>query len=159
MDDLSFSARKGRVMGLLGPNGSGKSTTIKMILGLVKPTSGAISLLERSPTERQARSAVGYLPGKRLILPLPHWPGMRAHDGQIVRPARAELDERAMHAVETVGLKNAASRRVGTFTRAMLQRIGLAQAIVHDPDLLIQMSLLQAWTLLARSRWLSAYKT
>ena len=137
VDDLSFQAREGRVMGLLGPNGSGKSTTIKMILGLMKPTAGEIFLGDQRPSDRKTRNSIGYLPeapyfyryltGAECVRMMGKLSGMRG----------SELEDRIQTVIEKVGLTSAAKRRVGTYSKGMLQRIGLAQAMVHDPDLLI----------------------
>ncbi|MEM7673667.1 MAG: ABC transporter ATP-binding protein [Verrucomicrobiota bacterium] len=137
VDNLSFTAGKGRVLGLLGPNGSGKSTTIKMILGLLKPTSGQVRVQGGDPSNRVTRKHIGYLPeapyfyrfltGKECVRMMGKLSGLK----------NKTLIERVDAVVDQVGLSSASNRRVGTYSKGMLQRIGLAQALVHDPDLII----------------------
>jgi ABC-2 type transport system ATP-binding protein len=137
VDHLDLHVAAGQVFGLLGPNGSGKSTTIKLILGLLEPTAGDCSVFGVSSTRVEARLEVGYLPesphfyryltGRELVEFYARMAGMR----------RAALAARVQEVVDLVGLTEAADRRVGTYSKGMLQRIGLAQALVHDPRLLI----------------------
>lgn len=137
VDDVSFEVGAGRVLGLLGPNGSGKSTTIKMILGLLRPTSGELKVQGRDPSERIARHSIGYLPeapyfyrflsGRECVRMMGKLSGLRGK----------QLNQSADEVLEQVGLTAAAGRRVGTYSKGMLQRVGLAQALVHDPDLII----------------------
>ena len=137
VDSLSFSMRPGSVMGLLGPNGSGKSTTIKMILGLLRPTSGTLTVNGKAPTDRLTRRHIGYLPeapyfqkfltGREFVQSMGRLSGLK----------RNELNERTRSVLEQVDMTGAADRRIGTYSKGMLQRIGLAQALVHDPDFLI----------------------
>ena len=137
VDHLSLSVPAGQVYGLLGPNGSGKSTTIKLLLGLLTPTAGRCRIFG-VPSERvEARRDVGYLPespyfyrhlsGRELVRFYAEMCGLRG-------PA---LRERVAESLAVVGLTEAADRRVGTYSKGMLQRVGLAQALVHDPRLLI----------------------
>ncbi|MGZ5503677.1 MAG: ABC transporter ATP-binding protein, partial [Chthoniobacterales bacterium] len=135
--DLSLSVAPGQVYGLLGPNGSGKSTTLKIILGLVSPTRGQAKIFGRDSSRVASREAVGFLPES------PYFPkyltaqetlhfygklcGLRGHD----------LKKRAAELLELVGLTSAKDRRLGGFSKGMLQRIGLAQALVHEPRLVV----------------------
>lgn len=137
VDHLDLRVEAGQVYGLLGPNGSGKSTTIKMILGLLEPTQGTCAVFGVSSTRVEARREVGYLPespyfyrhltGRELVHFYARMCGM----------PRAALPARVSEVIALVGLSEAADRRVGTYSKGMLQRIGLAQALVHDPRLLI----------------------
>ncbi len=137
VDQLDLRVEAGQVYGLLGPNGSGKSTTIKMILGLLAPTAGACRIFGVDSARVEARCAVGYLPespyfyrhlsGRELVRFYAQMCGLRG----------AALDPRVAESLATVGLSEAADRRVGTYSKGMLQRVGLAQALVHDPRLLI----------------------
>ena len=137
VDNLSLSVAAGQVYGLLGPNGSGKSTTLKALLGLLAPTAGECFLSGIPSLDPAARRAVGFLPeapyfqrflsGRELLR-------FHARLGGLPRAGReARLDE----VLASVGLTGAADRRVGTYSKGMLQRIGLAQALVHDPQVLI----------------------
>ena len=137
VDHLDLRVETGQVFGLLGPNGSGKSTTIKLILGLLEPTAGECAIFGVPSRRVEARRDVGYLPespnfyrhltGRELVNFYARMCGM----------PRAGLAERIEEVVAVVGMTEAAERRVGTYSKGMLQRIGLAQALVHDPRLLI----------------------
>lgn len=137
VDRLDLRVEPGQVYGLLGPNGSGKSTTIKMVLGLLAPTAGTCTVFGVSSDRVEARRDVGYLPespyfyrhltGRELVRFYAEMCGLRG----------AALPGRVDEVIALVGLTEAAGRRIGTYSKGMLQRIGLAQAIVHDPRLLI----------------------
>lgn len=137
VDDVSFSVAPGEIFGLLGPNGSGKSTTLKIMLGLFRPTSGTCRLFGWESTDAAARRDVGFLPeapyfygwlsGRELVRFYAKLAGV---------PAK-RLDAAVEEALEITGMTAAASRRVKTYSKGMLQRIGVAQAIVHDPRLVI----------------------
>jgi ABC-2 type transport system ATP-binding protein len=137
VDHLDLRVEAGQIYGLLGPNGSGKSTTIKVLLGLIEATCGESRLFGVSSTRVEARHAVGYLPespnfyhhlsGRELVSFYGGLCGMRGSS------LRARVDEM----MAWVGLEGAADRRVGTYSKGMLQRVGLAQALVHDPRLLV----------------------
>jgi ABC-2 type transport system ATP-binding protein len=137
VDGLTLRIEPGQVYGLLGPNGSGKSTTIKMLLGLLQPTAGTCSIFGVSSGRVEARRDVGYLPespyfyrhlsGRELVRFYARLCGMRGRS----------LETRIDAVVMLVGLSEAADRGVGTYSKGMLQRIGLAQALVHDPKLLV----------------------
>ncbi|HVU24258.1 MAG TPA: ABC transporter ATP-binding protein [Opitutus sp.] len=138
LDDVTLRVAPGEVFGLLGPNGSGKSTTIKILLGLVTPTAGACEI-HGIPSDRvEARRGVGYLPegpdfhrflsGHELVT----WHGRLAGLGG------ARLRERVAAAIDAAGLpREAANRRVATYSQGMLRRVGLAQALVHDPRVVV----------------------
>ena len=137
VDHVSLAVRPGEVFGLLGPNGSGKSTTIKLLLGLLEPTAGECTIFGVPSGKVEARRDVGYLPeapnfyrfltGRELVM----------FYGRMCGLVGAALRERVDEMIALVGLAGAADRRVGTYSKGMLQRIGLAQALVHDPRLLI----------------------
>jgi ABC-2 type transport system ATP-binding protein len=137
VDDLSLSIPRGQVFGLLGPNGCGKSTTLKIILGLVTATSGEIAILGLPSATPAARARTGFLPeapyfhkflsGRELVRYCAHLSGVPSNR------VEAAVDE----ALALVAMAEASERLVGTYSKGMLQRIGLAQAIVHDPELVI----------------------
>ena len=135
VDSLALSVQRGEVFGFLGPNGAGKTTSIKMLLGLVRPTSGPGALLGR-PIHEPAAATCGLPAG---ALPLPRVaPRCRVSRParQALRPEPAVAQRSASRSCsELVGLTEAAGRRLSTFSKGMLQRIGLAQALVNDPDL------------------------
>jgi ABC-2 type transport system ATP-binding protein len=137
VDNLSLHIGPGQIFGLLGPNGSGKSTTIKLILDLFQPTAGKCLIFGIPHDRAEARRAVGYLPesphfhryltGRELV---------RFHAG-LAGLRGSQLVRRVDEVMAWAGLSSAADRRVGTYSKGMLQRAGLAQALVHDPRLVI----------------------
>jgi ABC-2 type transport system ATP-binding protein len=137
VDNLNLSIPKGQVFGLLGPNGSGKTTTIKMLLGLLFPSSGRAKIFGKSPTNVEVKAKIGYLPEEtRLYQFLDSWETLDFY-GRIFNIEGAERKRRAEALVEMVGLGPAASRPVGQYSKGMARRIGLAQSLINDPDLLI----------------------
>jgi ABC-2 type transport system ATP-binding protein len=137
VDDLSLRIKPGEVFGLLGPNGSGKSTTIKVILGLLEPTAGECRVFGVPSSRVEARVDVGYLPEAPNFYRFLSGRDLVAVYGRICGLGGKELAARVEEVIAWVGLAEAASRRVGTYSKGMLQRIGLAQALVHDPQLVI----------------------
>lgn len=137
VDHVNFDVPEGCVYGLLGPNGCGKSTTMKIVLGLLRPTSGTCELFGRSTTETLARRDIGFLPEAPYFyryLTGREWVRLCGRLSGISSTQIESATDRALAAVDMVG---AAQRRVGTYSKGMLQRIGLAQALVHDPKLVI----------------------
>jgi ABC-2 type transport system ATP-binding protein len=137
VDDLTLEIAAGQVYGLLGPNGSGKSTTIKMILGLLAPTAGSCRVFGVPSDRVEARRDVGYLPESPYFYR--HLTGRELvrFYAQMCGLGGATLKARVAESLAVVGMSEAADRRVGTYSKGMLQRVGLAQALVHDPRLLI----------------------
>ncbi|MCX6951231.1 MAG: ABC transporter ATP-binding protein [Verrucomicrobia bacterium] len=137
VDDLSLRVAPGEVFGLLGPNGSGKSTTIKILLGLLEPTAGECRVFGVPSARVEARLDVGYLPESPYFYR--HLTGRELVKfyAKICGLGGAALPGRVAEVIAWVGLTEAADRRVGTYSKGMLQRIGLAQALVHDPRLVI----------------------
>ena len=137
VDDLNIQVHKGQVFGLLGPNGSGKTTTIKMLLGLLYPTQGRARIFGMDPMNVNVKSRIGYLPEEtRLYQFLNSWETLDFY-GRIFNLNRAERSRRAEALVDMVGLGTAATRPVGQYSKGMARRIGLAQSLINDPDLLI----------------------
>jgi len=137
LDGLDMQVRRGEVFGLLGPNGSGKSTTMKLILGLIKPTKGTVKVFGEESGSLASRRQLGFLPEN------PYFPGFLSarevlnYYGKLVDLSGKQLRERVEELIELVGLQLAADRALKTYSKGMLQRIGLAQALLHDPDLLL----------------------
>jgi ABC-2 type transport system ATP-binding protein len=139
VDGVSFSIDRGEVVGFLGPNGAGKTTTMRMLTGFVPPSDGTASIAGHDIFEDSmgARRSVGYLPETP-----PLYPEMRVRDyvdyvaaiKDLPRRSRREAVDRAL---ERCGLADVASRVIGTLSKGYRQRVGLAQAIVHDPPVLI----------------------
>lgn len=137
VDDLTLEIPKGCVHGLLGPNGSGKSTTIKVLLGLLRPTLGTCRVLGSDSHDASVRARIGYLPespdfhrfltGRELV----------RYYARLCGVARVGREGRIAEVLEWAGLTAAADRRIASYSKGMLQRVGLAQALVHDPELVI----------------------
>ena len=137
INDVSFEVRKGEVFGLLGPNGSGRSTTIKELLGLLNPSRGVARIFGRSPRDVKTKERIGYLPEESYLYrylnsaeTLDFFGGLFALDAE-------EKKRRSEQLLEMVGLKGVQMRTVGEFSKGMQRRIGLAQALINDPDLVI----------------------
>ncbi|MCA9528803.1 MAG: ABC transporter ATP-binding protein [Myxococcales bacterium] len=135
--DVSFEVRRGEILGILGPNGAGKTTTIKSLLGLIFPTSGTVRLCGQPEPTREARRRVGYMPENPYVYSYLKPLEFLDLCGRLVGLSRQERRERGRAIVERVGLSHAVDRPIGKFSKGMTQRIGLAQALLHDPDLLI----------------------
>lgn len=133
---VSLSVQPGEIFGLIGPNGAGKTTLIKILLGIVRRWEGEATLLGRRAGHRHGRDRVGYLPeGHRIPR---HLTGNTALEyyGQLSRLPRRVIRERAVPLLKRLGLTKAADRSVRGYSKGMLQRLGLAQAVLHEPDLL-----------------------
>jgi ABC-2 type transport system ATP-binding protein len=137
VDQLDLEVRPGEVFGLLGPNGSGKSTTIKILLGLLYPTSGAARVFGRPPTETAVKSRIGFMPEESYLYRYLNAGETLDYYGRLFKLDGYERRRRTEQLIEMVGLKRAAKRPVGTYSKGMARRIGLAQALINDPDLLI----------------------
>lgn len=137
VDRLTLRVGKGGIFGLLGPNGSGKSTTIKMILGFMAPTAGRCAIFGVPCGRPESRAAVGYLPESPDFYRYLTGSELVGFYGEMCGLNGTRLRERVREVIEQVGLTHAGKRSVGTYSKGMLQRIGLAQAIVHEPKLLI----------------------
>ncbi len=135
--DLSLTVEPGQVYGLLGPNGSGKSTTMKIVLGLVSPSSGRTEIFGRDSTTVESREDVGFLPENPYFYKFLTGAETMAFFGKLCGLSGARLRERTKELLALVGLENAADRRLGGYSKGMLQRIGLAQAMVQEPRLLV----------------------
>lgn len=134
---VTFEVPKGQVFGLLGPNGAGKTTIIKVLLGIVRATGGTAMMLGHRAGKRVGRHRVGYLP-ENLILPK-HQNARTALEyfGRLSGMDHSEIKTRGEELLEKVGLKSRQTESVKQFSKGMRQRLGLAQALLHDPELLI----------------------
>jgi ABC-2 type transport system ATP-binding protein len=135
--DLSLVVEPGQVYGLLGPNGSGKSTTMKIVLGLVSPTAGKTEIFGRDSTDVESREDVGFLPENPYFYKYLTGEETLHFYGKLCGLAGAKLRDRSKELLKLVGLEDAAHRRLGGYSKGMLQRIGLAQAMVQEPHLLV----------------------
>jgi ABC-2 type transport system ATP-binding protein len=137
VDDLNLKVRSNEVFGLLGPNGSGKSTTIKMLLGLLHPTKGHSLIFGGDGADPKINKRVGFLPEESYLYRYLNPRETLDFYGKLFGLPRRVRRERSEALLEMVGLRAVASRSVGTFSKGMARRIGLAQALINDPDLLI----------------------
>lgn len=137
VDHLDMEIQPGEVFGLLGPNGSGKSTTIKMLLGLLYPTTGAARVFGRPPTDTAVKSRIGFMPEESYLYRFLNAYETLDYYGRLFKLDRHERRRRTEQLIEMVGLRRAGRRTVGTYSKGMARRIGLAQALINDPDLLI----------------------
>jgi ABC-2 type transport system ATP-binding protein len=135
--DLSLRVEKGEVYGLLGPNGSGKSTTLKILLGLVSATSGTTRVFGEESRSVRSRQDVGFVPENPYFYKFLTGAEAIRFFGKLSGMSGQALEVRVAELLELVGLADAAVRRVGSYSKGMLQRIGLAQALVQDPGLLV----------------------
>lgn len=134
---LSMEIRPGEVFGLLGPNGSGKSTAIKLLLGLLYPTRGRIALFGKSPTDVEVKSRIGFLPEETYLYRFLVASETLDYFGRLFRLSPKVRKERTEMLLDMVGLKHEARRPLGEYSKGMARRIGLAQALINDPEFLI----------------------
>ena len=137
VDGVSFEVRRGEVFGLLGPNGSGKSTTVKLLLGLLYPTKGHIEVFGHSPRHVQTKARIGYLPEESYLYRYLNSRETLDFFGNLFRLDQRDRNDRTEQLLEMVGLSQTRTRAVGEFSKGMQRRIGLAQALINDPDLVI----------------------
>lgn len=137
LSDLSLLVAKGEVFGFLGPNGAGKSTTIKSIMGLIKPSCGTILINGKSSQDPTARLSLGYLPENPSFYEFLTGREYLVFVGRAHRMAETALQTEIERVLELLDLKEAADRSIRGYSKGMVQRLGLAQALLHDPDLYI----------------------
>lgn len=137
LQGVSFDVLPGEIFGLLGPNGAGKTTLIKVLLGLVKRSDGKASVLDLPAGDRRGRMRIGYLPENHRIPR--HLTGNTALEyyGQLSHMPLSEIRSKRGELLDSLGLGKWGSATVASYSKGMLQRLGLAQAMLHDPDLLI----------------------
>jgi ABC-2 type transport system ATP-binding protein len=135
VDGLNLSVAKGEVFGFLGPNGAGKTTTIKMLLGLVYATSGRAQILDCPPGDPRVMGRIGFLPEHFRFHPWLTASGFLDLHGRLYGLTSGQRAERIPRLLERVGLADRANARLAEFSKGMLQRIGLAQALLNDPEL------------------------
>jgi len=136
LDHLDLQVRQGEVFGLLGPNGSGKSTTLKLLLGLIVPSEGEARVFGLSPDSLEARNRIGFLPENPYFYAFLNGDETLRFYGKLCGLSGAKLEKRIEELIDLVGLQNGRERPLRSYSKGMLQRIGLAQAMIHDPDLL-----------------------
>ena len=134
---IDFEIRRGEVFGLLGPNGSGKSTTIKLILGLLHPSDGKLAVFGNLPRDVNTKKRIGYLPEETYLYKFLTPTETLDYYGKLFHIDRTTRNKRIAMLLDMVGLDHAANRPVGEFSKGMMRKVGLAQALINDPELLI----------------------
>ncbi len=137
VNGIDFEIRPGEVVGLLGPNGSGKSTTVKMLLGLLYPTGGKVTVFGKSPRAVDTKKEIGYLPEESYLYKFLTAEETLDFFGSLFNISAQDRKMRIDQLLDMVGLSHARYRKVGEFSKGMARRIGLAQAMINDPAFLI----------------------
>lgn len=137
VDGLSIALGKGEILGFLGTNGAGKTTTIKTLLGLLKPTDGSVTVLGGAPSDPATRAKIGYMPEIAYYYPYLNARELLAFYGGICGMDAKTVKARTDELLVAVDLADAAKRPLKTYSKGMLQRAGIAQALLNDPDLLV----------------------
>ncbi len=136
LDGLSIHVEKGEVFGLLGPNGAGKSTTLKILMRLIFPTAGAARILGKELDDVSAHERIGFLPENPYFYDNLSAAEFLNYAGALFNLPRAERRRRADRLLEQVGLSNASNIQLRKFSKGMVQRLGIAQALINDPELI-----------------------
>jgi len=137
LNGLTTEIYKGEVFGLLGPNGSGKTTTVKLLLGLLFPTDGKATVLGRPPRDPQANQRIGFLPEESYLYRFLNATETLDFYAKLFGIPRGERKKRVKQLIEIVGLEHAGNRPLKEYSKGMSRRIGLAQALINDPDFII----------------------
>jgi ABC-2 type transport system ATP-binding protein len=137
LTDLSLEVRQGEVFGLLGPNGGGKTTTIKLLLGLLRPTRGDAFVFGKDPGDRAAKQLIGYLPEETYLYKFLNAEETLCFFGSLFDLPSKVSKARSQELIELVGLGHARKRRLGEYSKGMARRLGLAQALINDPQLVV----------------------
>ena len=136
LDKLTLTVPEGSIFGLIGPNGAGKTTLVKILLGITLPTEGTVNIFGKNNTDTEIKKEIGYLPENHRF-PL-NFSGkdVLKYFGMLNGIEKAELDQRIPRLLETVGMSRWAKAKIKTYSKGMMQRIGLAQALINDPKLI-----------------------
>ncbi|MBR4102768.1 MAG: ABC transporter ATP-binding protein [Thermoguttaceae bacterium] len=134
---LDLQVKRGEIFGLLGPNGSGKTTTIKLLLGLLFPTSGEVNILGRPASDVAKNERLGYLPEESYLYRFLNAEETLDFYGRLFNIPAAVRKQRVAQLIQMVGLESAKKRQLREYSKGMTRRIGLAQALVNDPDLIL----------------------
>jgi ABC-2 type transport system ATP-binding protein len=138
LDDLNLTVRRGEVFGLLGPNGSGKSTTIKLLLGLIFPTRGRAWVLGEEAGSTAINERIGFLPEESYLYKFLNGEETLRFYGRLFRMDRRTLNRRVPELLDIVGLdQKSRKRKLREYSKGMARRIGLAQALINNPDLIL----------------------
>ena len=137
LDDFSLQIEQGEVFGFLGPNGAGKSTALKMLLNFIFPDAGVVSLMGKSVSDRMARGHVGYLPENPYFYDYLTTEEILWFGGKASGLHKNEIHDRTNLLVDRMGLEDARKRPLRTYSKGMVQRAGIALALIHDPDVVV----------------------
>lgn len=137
LSDVSFTVKQGEIFGFLGHNGAGKTTTMKILLGLLRGTSGSVEVLGAPAGEVEVHARIGYLPESPYFYDYLTAEEFLKFYGRLAKLSLTTVRERVPELLQRVGLEEARHRQLRKFSKGMLQRIGLAQAMIHDPELVI----------------------
>ncbi|PID83846.1 ABC transporter [Candidatus Gracilibacteria bacterium] len=136
LDDISFSVNRGEVFGFIGANGAGKTTTLKIILGILQPNCGEVTLFGKSPREQEIQKKIGFMPEHTYFYKFLTGEEFLDYSASFYRVPHDILEKRKGDLLKKVGLFDARKKRLSTYSKGMLQRIGIAQAIIHDPEII-----------------------
>jgi ABC-2 type transport system ATP-binding protein len=137
LSGLSLSVERGEIYGFLGPNGAGKTTTLKILMGLMRPTAGQVELLGRRAGDVEVRRQIGFLPESPYFYDYLTAEEFLYFYGRLAGVGSRRLEREVSRLLELTGLTEARARQLRKFSKGMLQRVGLAQALIHDPELII----------------------
>lgn len=137
LNSLSLEVKKGEIFGLLGPNGSGKTTTLKLLLGLLFPSEGEIEVLGQPASNVEKNERIGYLPEESYLYRFLNAEETLDFYGRLFKMSAAERRQRSAELIEKVGLAHAKKRQLKEYSKGMTRRIGLAQALINNPDLVL----------------------
>jgi len=137
LKSLDIEVRKGEIFGLLGPNGSGKSTTIKLVLGLLFPSSGRVLVFDKDASETSKNERIGYLPEESYLYKFLTAEETLDFYGRLFNMSGAHRKRRVEELIQLVGLSGAKHRQLREYSKGMTRRVGLAQALINDPDLIL----------------------
>ena len=137
LDGLSLKLHRGEIMGFLGTNGAGKTTTVKILLGFLKPDSGTVEIFGGAPDTEATRARIGFMPEIAYYYPYLTIGELLEFYGGLCGMSRTQVREKAPALIRRVGLEAAGDKLLKTYSKGMLQRAGIAQALLHDPELLV----------------------
>ena len=137
LESLDLTVKRGEIFGLLGPNGAGKTTTIKLILGLIFPTSGSVRVLDTDPRDIAAKQKIGYLPEESYLHRFLNAEETLDFYGRLFDLPRDVRRARSEELIERVGLKHARKRPLREYSKGMVRRVGLAQCLINDPEFIL----------------------
>jgi ABC-2 type transport system ATP-binding protein len=137
LDNLNLEVREGECFGLLGPNGAGKTTLVKILVHLIRPTSGTALILNRPATDERIRQQIGYLPEKVKILPFLTGSEFLDYQGRLYGMDGRQREASAEACLQHVNMYDDRDRKIGEYSKGMVQRLGLAQALLNNPRLLL----------------------